>query len=199
MSYCKLICCTIVLGIFISCSESNNLGESGDTKYYGDTKGCSTIADCSNKETKDYVCIKKGCIPIGEPEVMFHIVFYPKYVYSVVNNISYFRYYYLYPLDVFGEGISCEKLLSDYNVEKRTELNIIQLYEKQATISSTGSEMYTLPLPKLKDSLIFFVFYNNSGDVIALGCAENIDTYSDASAGIFLCKPNQINACLGKF
>ncbi len=185
--------------IFLSCSESGSGSNEMDAISDISSHGCNSIKDCSEKETKDSVCIKKGCIGIGEASEMLHIVFYPKYISSVLNNISYFRYYYFYPLDVSGNNISCENLLSSYDFDNMPGLNLIQTYEKQGTISATGSEMYTLPLPQIKDSLIFFIFYQNNGDIAALGCAEKIDITSGNSIGIFPCKPEQINACLGQF
>lgn len=160
---------------------------------------CRSIEDCSDKETKEKVCVKNGCVSIGEPSRMVHIVFYPRYISSVVSDISSFKYYYLYSLDTAGRVISCEQLLNNYNFSDQPDLNLVQQYEAQASISPTGSEMYTLPLPAIKDSLIFFVFYANRERVVAIGCAERIDTTSSDSVGIFPCKPEQINACLGKF
>lgn len=160
---------------------------------------CSSIEDCSDKETKEKVCVKNGCVSIGEPSRVVHIVFYPRYISSVVSDISFFKYYYFYPLDTTGRVISCEPLLNNYNFSDQPNLNLVQQHEVQASVSSTGSEMYTLPLPDMKDSLIFFVFYANSERVVAIGCAEKIDTTSNDSVGIFPCEPEQINACLGRF
>ncbi len=190
---------TFLIILISGCSGNNSADNPTDTGGDGSSKGCASILDCSDKETKDSVCVKKGCVSIGEAEKMLHIVFYPKYISSVVNEIAYFKYFYLYPLDVSGTKVSCEQLLTDYNFEGKSGLNIIQSYEKQGTISTTGSEMYTLPLPQIKDSLIFFIFYQNSGNVMAIGCADKIDTTSNNSVGLFPCKPEQTNACLGQF
>lgn len=195
----KLIFFAFILFILLSCLEENSSDKVFDVGGEIGLSGCGSINECSDKETKDLVCVKKSCISIGNAEKPLHIVFYPRYISSVVNKISYFRYYYLYPLSVVGESITCEGLLLDYDFENKPELNIIQSYEKQATISSTGAEMYTLPLPSIKDSLIFFIFYQDSGGVVAIGCAEKIDTTSNNSVGIFPCKPEQTNACLGQF
>ncbi|MGB9600684.1 MAG: hypothetical protein ACP5QK_00220 [Myxococcota bacterium] len=185
--------------LYVECSDSNSDNNLSDAGADVLISGCNTISDCSDKETKDSVCVKKGCVSIGEASKFLHIVFYPKYISSVVNDISYFTYYFFYPLDVEGNNLSCEKLLSDFNFSQKRDLNIIQSYEKQATISATGSEMYTLPLPTIKDSLLFFIFYQENGSVVAIGCSEKIDTTSNDSVGIFPCKPEQINACLGEF
>lgn len=186
-------------GFFLGCTDDNADNNLKDVEDDIISKGCNIISDCSDKETKDFVCVKKGCVSIGDATKMIHIVFYPKYISSEVNNISYFVYHYIYPLDTNGNNISCEKLLNDYNFDQKPELNLIQSYEKQATISNTGSEMYTLPLPTIKDSLLFFIFYQENGSVVAIGCAEKIDTTSNDSVGIFPCKPEQTNACLGQF
>ncbi|MCX7959809.1 MAG: hypothetical protein N3B13_12265 [Deltaproteobacteria bacterium] len=195
----KLLFSVFLFVLLYGCTDDSKDNELSDLGGDTGSKGCSTITDCSDKETRDYVCIKKGCAPIGEADKMLHIVFYPKYISSVVNNITYFRYFYFYPLDTLGNSINCEMLLNDYNFANKSNLNIVQTYEKQATISSTGSEMYTLPLPRIKDSLIFFIFYQDNGNVLAIGCAEKIDTTSNDAVGIFPCRPEQTNACLGQF
>ncbi len=182
----------VYLILTISCSENDSVDNTSDIKGKDVGEGgCISIKDCSDKETKDFVCIQEECKSIGDADKALHIVFYPKYISSVVSDISYFKYYYLYPLDISGNAISCDKLLSDYNFESRTDLNIIQFYEKQARISSTGSEMYTLPLPSLKDSIIFFIFYSENGSDVAIGCADKIDTTSNNSVGIS--RANQTN------
>ncbi len=185
--------------ICVACQDNNSSEGLSDTINDQLSGECKSIIDCSDKETKEAVCIKKACVKLGDEKGMLHIVFYPKYISSVVDSIVYLKYFYFYSLDTSGNSITCEKLLSNYDFENRVELNLIQSYEKQATISSTGAEMYTLPLPLIKDSLIFFQFYQDNGSVVAIGCADKIDTTSGNSIGIFPCKPDQINACLGQF
>jgi len=183
---------------FCACSDNNQ--NEGKEDIGGDlSSGCKSILDCSSKETKEAVCVKQGCVSLGEPSRMLHIVLYPKYISSVVSNISFLKYFFLYTLDVSGNKLTCETLLKDYDFENNTDYNVIQSYEKQASISVSGSEMYTLPLPDLKDSILFFVFYSGEGSVLAIGCADKIDTTSSDSVGIFPCKPEQTNACLGQF
>jgi|GEM_PF-2026067 hypothetical protein len=199
MSDKVIILPVILISILILYCSGDKNDSSSQNSDIDDISGCTSILDCSNKETRDAVCVKKGCLSIGEPSQMLHIVFYPKYISSVVSNISFFKYFFLYPLDISGETLTCESLLKDYNFDTNKNYNVIQSYEKQASISSTGSEMYTLPLPALKDSIIFFVFYSDKWSVLALGCADRIDTTSSDAVGIFPCKPDQTNACLGQF
>ncbi len=197
MKYIKVFFILLVV-VELSCSSEKIENENADTGHDKSFK-CSSIEDCSTKETKEKVCVKNGCVPVGDASKIVHIVFYPKYISSIVMDISSLKYFYFYPIDIAGNNISCEQLLNNYDFNNKPEFNIIQEYEKQAKISSTGSEMYTLPLPTIKDSLIFFIFYDDKGSVLALGCAGGIDTTSNDSVGIFPCRPDQINACLGQF